>query len=210
MTRVPETVYPLLQVGVQELPLARLDVHGVATPFVGAADASHGSALQTAVSVVSVPALHILVPDTVYPLLHVGVHELPLVRVDVHGVATPFVGAADASHGSALQTAVSAVSVPALHVLMPETVYPLLHVGVQELPLAMLDVHGVATPFVGAADASQGVAVGAAVVGAAVGDGVVGASVFAVQTTVSVVSVPAVHVCRLCTSSCLGGETGGG
>ncbi len=42
MTRVPETVYPLLQVGVQELPLARLDVHGVAAPFVGAADASHG------------------------------------------------------------------------------------------------------------------------------------------------------------------------
>ncbi len=42
MTRVPETVYPLLQVGVQELPLARPDVHGVATPFVGAADASHG------------------------------------------------------------------------------------------------------------------------------------------------------------------------
>ncbi len=57
-----------------------------------------------------------LMPDTVYPLLHVGVHELPLARLAVHGVATPKVGAADASHALALHTAVLVVSVPAVHV----------------------------------------------------------------------------------------------
>jgi hypothetical protein len=96
---VPNTVYPLLHVGVHPLPLARLDVHGVAIPFVIAAAALHGLGLQTAVFVVNVPVVHVLVPDTLYPLLHVGVHELPLARLDVHGVATPFVSPADASHG---------------------------------------------------------------------------------------------------------------
>ena len=57
-----------------------------------------------------------LVPTTVYPLLHVGVHELPLARLAVHGPASPFVGAADASHALALHTAVLVVSVPAVHV----------------------------------------------------------------------------------------------
>ena len=57
-----------------------------------------------------------LVPDTVYPLLHVGVHELPLARLDVHGLASPFAGAVAALHGLALHTAVLVVSVPAVHV----------------------------------------------------------------------------------------------
>ena len=56
-----------------------------------------------------------LMPDTVYPVLHVGVHELPLARLAVHGPASPFVGAADASH-ALLHTAVLVVSVPAVHV----------------------------------------------------------------------------------------------
>jgi hypothetical protein len=63
---VGEIIYPLLHVGVHELPLARLAVHGVANPFVGATDALHGLALHTAVSVVSVPNRQVLVPDTVY------------------------------------------------------------------------------------------------------------------------------------------------
>ena len=66
MTLMPDTVYPLLHVGVHELPLARLDVHGPASPFVGAVDASHALALHMAVSVVSVPNRQVLVPDTVY------------------------------------------------------------------------------------------------------------------------------------------------
>jgi hypothetical protein len=45
----------------------------------------------------SVPLEHDLLPDSVYPLLHVGEHELPLERIVVHGVACPFVTAADAS-----------------------------------------------------------------------------------------------------------------
>ena len=46
---------------------------------------------------VSVPLEHDLLPDNVYPLLHVGEHELPLERTVVHGVACPFGTAADAS-----------------------------------------------------------------------------------------------------------------
>ncbi len=56
--------------------------------------------------------------ETIYPLLHVGVHELPLARLAVHGPASPFVGAADASHALALHTAVLVVSVPAVQVCM--------------------------------------------------------------------------------------------
>ena len=43
-------MYPLLQEGVHELPLARLDVHVPKAPFVGAVSL-HGSGLHTAVSV---------------------------------------------------------------------------------------------------------------------------------------------------------------
>ena len=116
---VPPAVwsYPVLHVGVHDEPLARLDRHVPREPSVGAVTA-HALGLHTAESVVSVPAAHVLVPDTVYPLLHVGVHELPLARLAVHGPASPFVGAADASHALALHTAVLVVSVPAVHVCM--------------------------------------------------------------------------------------------
>jgi hypothetical protein len=147
-------VYPLLHVGVHELPLARLPVHGVASPFAIAIVASHALALQANV-LLNVPAKHDLLPDAVYPLLHVGVHELPLARLAVQSPSAPFVVAAVASHALALHTAVSVVSVPAAQVLVPETVYPLLHVGVHELPLARLPVHGVASPLVGTAAASH-------------------------------------------------------
>ena len=63
---------------------------------------------QTAVSVASVPALHVRVPDTVYPLLHVGVHELPLGRLGGHVPKAPFAGAVIV-HGLALQVSVSYV-----------------------------------------------------------------------------------------------------
>jgi hypothetical protein len=150
-----EIIYPLLHVGVHELPLARLAVHGVANPFVGAADASHGLALHTAVLVVSVPAAHVLVPDAVYPLLHVGVHELPLARLAVHGVASPNVGAADASHALALHTTLSE-SMPAAQVLVPDNVYPLLHVGMHDIPPSTVEVHVPMPPFVGATTFTHG------------------------------------------------------
>ena len=161
----PDAVYPLLHVGVHERPLASVAEHVPASPLVTAADASQGvdvgarvssGAMQTAVLVVSVPAAHVLVPISVYPLLHVGVHELPLARLDVHVPASPFIGAVAASHALALHAAVLVVNVPAEHVLVPDTVYPLLHVGVHELPLASVAVHVPASPFVGAAEASHG------------------------------------------------------
>jgi len=121
---------------------------------VGATDASHGFAEQ--VAAVSVPALHEDVPDTVYPELHVGWHVDPLPRELEQSPAPPFVGAADASHGFAEQ--VAAVSVPALHEDVPDTVYPELHVGWHIDPLARELVQSPTPPFVGAAEASQGFA----------------------------------------------------
>ena len=79
------------------------------------------------VAAVSVPALHEDVPDTVYPKLHVGWHVDPLAIELVHVPTPPFVGAVDVSQGFAEH--VAAVSVPRLHEAVPETVYPLLHVG---------------------------------------------------------------------------------
>ena len=94
---MPDAVYPLLHVGVHELPLARLDVHGLASPFESAVDASHGLGLHANVLVYE-PYEHDLLPDAVYPPLHVGVHEAPLSRLESHVPAPPFVGASAALH----------------------------------------------------------------------------------------------------------------
>ena len=89
-------------------------------PFVGAVDASHELPLHTAVSV-RVPALHDLVPERVYPVLHDGVHAAPCARVEVQSFRAPLVMAPDASQELPLHTAVS-VRMPALHDLLPERV----------------------------------------------------------------------------------------
>ena len=106
------------------------------------------------VAAVNVPKEHELVPDTVYPELHVGWHVEPLASELVQSPAPPFVGAADASHGFAEH--VAAVSVPALQDDVPDTVYPELHVGWHVDPLAREPVQSPTPPFVGAADASHG------------------------------------------------------
>ena len=66
--------------------------------------------------------------------------------------APPFVGTSEA-----LQFAehVAAVSIPALHEDVPDTMYPELHVGWHVDPLAIELVQSPAPPFVGAADASH-------------------------------------------------------
>ncbi len=88
-------------------------------------------------------AVHVTVPDTTpaeheYVLapvltyagvLHIGVHELPLARLDVHVPKAPFAGAVIV-HGLALHTAVLVRLAPSvLQYREPESVYPLLHVG---------------------------------------------------------------------------------
>ena len=64
-------------------------------------------------------------------MLHVGAHEEPLARIERHVPREPSVGAVTA-HALGLHTAVLVVSVPAVHALVPVSVYPLLHVGVLE------------------------------------------------------------------------------
>ena len=76
--------------------------------------------LHTAVSVI-MPALHDLIPERVYPVLHVGLHDAPCARVELQSFRAPLAMAADASHELPLHTAVS-VRVPALHDLVPESV----------------------------------------------------------------------------------------
>ena len=98
------------------------------------------------VAAVKMPALHELVPDTVYPLLHVGWHVDPDANELVHDPTPPLVGAVDASHGFAEH--VAAVKVPALHELAPDTVYPLLHVGWHVDPYANELVHDPTPPLV--------------------------------------------------------------
>ena len=49
------------------------------------------------VAAVSDPALQDVVPDTVYPELHVGWHVDPLANELVQSPTAPFVGAVDAS-----------------------------------------------------------------------------------------------------------------
>ena len=108
------------------------------------------------VAAVKVPAVHELVPDTVYPLLHVGWHVDPDANELVHVPTPPLAGAVDASHAFAEH--VAAVKVPALHELVPDTVYPLLHVGWHVDPDANELVHDPTPPLVGAVDASHGFA----------------------------------------------------
>jgi hypothetical protein len=96
------------------------------------------------------------VPVWVYNgVLHTGMHDCPLARLDVQLPQAPFAGA-EIAHGLGPHKAVLVVSVPKVQILVPEIIYPLLHVGVHELPLARLPVHGVASPLVGTAAASHG------------------------------------------------------
>jgi hypothetical protein len=80
-------------------PLARELVQFPASPFVGGAEALQGFAEH--VAAVSVSALHDDVPDTVYPVLHMGWHVDPLARELVQFPASPFVGGAEALQGFA-------------------------------------------------------------------------------------------------------------
>ena len=148
---VPDTVYPELHVGWHVNPLPREFVQSPASPFVGGAEASHG--FTEHVAAVSVPALHEDVPDTVYPELHVGWHVDPLARELEQSPTPPFVMAAEASHGFAEH--VAAVSIPALHEDVPDTVYPELHVGWHLSPDGSVSTHVPLPPFNGGDDASH-------------------------------------------------------
>jgi len=104
---VPLSVYILLPwnlVGSRQMYLFSSEVHAAA---------------------VRVPAVHELVPETVYPESHVGWHVDPLARELVQSPAPPFVGAADASHVEdevqmfPPKETVAASLVPSLEEVMP-------------------------------------------------------------------------------------------
>ena len=138
------------------MPCVRVDVQSFRAPSVMAPDASHELPLHTAVSV-RVPLEHDLDPERVYPLLQVGVHVAPSARIEVQpGPGAPFAGAADASHGFAEHVAL--VSTRSKHDVVPDTVYPELHVGWHVDPLASELVQSPAPPFDGVVDASHVVA----------------------------------------------------
>jgi hypothetical protein len=82
------------------------------SPFIGSADASHGSGLH--VAAVKFPAKQLDRPDRLYPILHVGWHVDPDFRLFVQVPLFPFVGLADASHGSGSHVAASSAPVELL------------------------------------------------------------------------------------------------
>ena len=61
-------------------------------------DALHGWNVKEHAAAVSVPAVHELVPETVYPGSHVGWHVDPLARELVQSPTPPLAGGMDASH----------------------------------------------------------------------------------------------------------------
>ena len=65
--------------------------------MLGVEEAMHEFAAH--VAAVNDPMEHELVPDTVYPELHVGWHVDPLASELVQVPTPPCVGSADASHG---------------------------------------------------------------------------------------------------------------
>ena len=71
-------------------PVARKEEHD---------DDDNGEGVTVQFAAVSVPRLHEVVPDTVYPELHVGWHVDPLASELVQLPTPPFAGAVDASHG---------------------------------------------------------------------------------------------------------------
>ena len=98
------------------------------------------------------------VPVWVYNgVLHTGMHDCPLARLDVQLPQAPFAGA-EIAHGLGPHKAVLVVSVPKVQILVPEMIYPLLHVGVHALPLARLAVQSPSAPFVVATVASHALA----------------------------------------------------
>ena len=79
------------------------------------------------VAAVRVPAVQELVPETVYPESHVGLHDEPLAKEPVQSPAVPFAGGDDASHGFGEHVAL--VSTRFKHDDVPETEYPVSHAG---------------------------------------------------------------------------------
>ena len=66
--------------GVQELPLAKVDVQVPTAPFDGGLEPSQVLAVQVAVEI-RVPLSHVVLPTRVYPESHVGRQVLPLAKV---------------------------------------------------------------------------------------------------------------------------------
>ena len=91
----------------------------------GACDALHGLGMH--IAAVNAPRLQLDMPETVYPLSHVGWQDEPEARFEVQFPFIPFVGACDASHGLGLH--VAAVNVPAVQYDLPDAVCPPSHDG---------------------------------------------------------------------------------
>ena len=91
-------------------------------PLAGGVLASHGFARHVATTW-RVPAKQSVVPDTVYPGLHMGWQLVLLTTAEVQVPTPPLMGAVLALHGLARH--VAAVRFPAKQLLFPDTVkYP--------------------------------------------------------------------------------------
>ena len=122
------------------------------TALTSAALSGNGGLLQTAVSI-STPSLHVLVPTRTNSPAHVGVQDEWSASDAVQSPKPPFSTAAEASHGAPMHSA--GVSTLSVHDVTPCSVYPSLHVGTQDVPLARVSVQSPTPPLRGGVDASH-------------------------------------------------------
>jgi len=122
----------------------------------GVVEARHD---ETTVRLIGTVAEQIVGPDTSYPGLHAGWHEVPAAMLLPHVPRLPLAGAAtvhaDDIVGLQTVTAVSVVPVGA-QTVGPVTAYPPLHAGWHEVPAAMLLPHVPRLPLAGAATVHVG------------------------------------------------------
>ena len=128
-----------MHVGLHDAPDARLAGQSPLPPLLGAALASQGFGLHVAAA--SVPVVQLDWPDTVYPALHVGLHDAPDARLAGQSPFAPLVGAALASQGFGLHElllnaflllfSVGAPMYPVTHVHAPSAgpPAPVLYIG---------------------------------------------------------------------------------
>ena len=97
----------------------------------------------------SVPARHVVTPDTSNPESHLNSHDAPCWSVLSQFPRRPWAGTAVAGtwHGFPSQTVGD--NTPAKHEVPPEAVYPASHVGWHDSPLAMDRRHVPGFPFAG-------------------------------------------------------------
>ena len=147
---LPDTVYPALHVGWQLEPDFKSNVQVPAVPSLGALDASHAATPPCQIMLLShlqplpLPTLMIFSHPTPCCLPHLVTQHIPSLQPSPAALSNLHFG-----------EQIACVILPASQLVLPDTVYPALHVGWQLEPDFSWDVQLPFAPFVGAFEASH-------------------------------------------------------